>query len=116
MKFLQKDSRPWGQYFVVHDEKSYKLKRIEVKPGQRISYQFHKKRSETWTIVKGSGVINLDGIEKNVKYGDTITISKKVKHRIYNNTNSDLIFIEVQTGSYFGEDDIIRIEDDYKRV
>ena len=58
MKFLQKDSRPWGQYFVVHDEKSYKLKRIEVKPGQRISYQFHKKRSETWTIVKGSGVIN----------------------------------------------------------
>lgn len=116
MQFIQNNSKPWGTYFVIHDEKSYKLKRIEIRPGHRISYQFHNRRSESWTIVKGSGIINLDGIEKNVKYGDTITISKKVKHRIHNNTNSNLIFIEVQTGSYFGEDDIVRVEDDYKRI
>ena len=115
MKFIETEKRPWGQYFVIHDEKNYKLKRIEVEPNGRLSYQFHHKRSEAWTIVQGTGLITLDGEEFNVKAGDTFTIKRLSKHRILNPTNQLLVFIEVQTGTYFCEDDIVRIEDDYKR-
>ena len=113
---IQKEERPWGRFFVIHDEQNYKLKRIEVDPKGRLSYQFHYKRSETWTIVSGIGTITLEGIINDYKAGQTIIISKGAKHRIQNNTNEKVIFIEVQTGSYFGEDDIVRIEDDYNRT
>ena len=112
---LESEERPWGRFFVIHDEPSYKLKRIEVEPGGRLSYQYHNKRSETWTIVEGNGKILLNGIEKDFIKGETCTISRGVKHRIQNNTNEKLVFIEVQTGTYFGEDDIVRIHDDYNR-
>ena len=116
-KFLniESDKRPWGIYYVIHDEEFYKVKRIEVLPKQRLSYQFHYKRSETWIIVKGEGEITINGVTKKCKQGDTITIAKKEKHRIENTSNDRLIFIEVQHGDYFGEDDIVRIEDDYNR-
>ena len=116
MMFIESEERPWGRFFVLHDEPSYKLKRIEVDPGGRLSYQYHKKRSEAWTIVEGVGTIILDGEIKEYSKGETILIPQGVKHRIENKTSVKIVFIEVQTGSYFGEDDIVRIEDDYNRV
>ena len=115
MKYLEFEERPWGSFYVIHDEPTYKLKRIEVLPNKRLSYQYHNKRAESWTIVKGSGRVTINDKETDLVTGDTIIINKKDKHRIQNKSNQILVFIEVQTGSYFGEDDIVRIEDDYKR-
>jgi mannose-6-phosphate isomerase len=112
---IEKEIRPWGRFYVIHNEKSYKLKRIEVDPKGRLSYQFHHKRSESWTIVEGSCLITLDGKTREYTSGDSVIIPLGVKHRIENHTNNKVVFIEVQTGSYFGEDDIVRIEDDYNR-
>ena len=116
MKKLEIQERPWGKYIVITDESNYKLKKIEVNPGHRLSYQYHNKRSEVWTIVKGYGEVIIDGQIEEVNYGDCIKIDVGAKHRIKNTSDSTLVFIEVQTGSYFGEDDIVRIEDDYNRV
>ena len=113
---LESEERPWGRFFVMHDEPTYKLKRIEVDPGGRLSYQYHQKRSEAWTIVEGIGTITLDGKYKDYGKGMTVLIPQGVKHRIENKEQEKVVFIEVQTGSYFGEDDIVRIEDDYNRV
>ena len=113
---IESEDRPWGCFYVLHNENSYKLKRIEVNPGERLSYQYHHKRSEAWTIVEGVGTITLDGITKNYKSGKTILIPQGVKHRIENKGVKKVVFIEVQTGTYFGEDDIVRIEDDYNRA
>ena len=113
---IESEQRPWGQFFVLHDESSYKLKRIEVDPRGRLSYQYHLKRSESWTIVEGIGTITLDGQVMDYKAGETILIPQGVKHRIENKGTQKVIFIEVQTGTYFGEDDIVRIKDDYNRA
>ena len=113
---IESEERPWGRFFVLHDEPNYKLKRIEVDPGGKLSYQYHQKRSEAWTIVEGTGTITLDGREKKFKAGETILIPQGVKHRIENKGQEKVVFIEVQTGTYFGEDDIVRIEDDYNRT
>ena len=115
MKFKEKEDRPWGTFYVIHDELNYKLKRIEVNPNSRLSYQFHNKRSECWTIVQGSGIVTIDGVDKKISNGESIRIDLGSKHRIYNDTSEILVFIEVQTGSYFGEDDIVRVKDDYNR-
>lgn len=116
INFIEKEDRPWGRFYVIDNQSNYKIKRIEVEPGHQLSYQFHNKRSEAWTIIEGSGLVTLNDKKILFKKGDTITIPIKSKHRIHNNSNSKLIFIEVQTGSYFGEDDIIRIVDDYNRI
>tara|TARA_Y100001935_G_C16937608_1_gene328507 strand:+ start:88 stop:438 length:351 start_codon:yes stop_codon:yes gene_type:complete len=116
MKAKESEKRPWGCFFVIHDEPTYKLKRIEVNPGGRLSYQYHNKRSEAWTIVDGIGYTTINGVEKYFSNGDTIIIPQGVKHRIENKGSEKLVFIEVQTGSYFGEDDIVRVEDDYNRI
>ena len=113
--YLEKEERPWGRYFVIQDEINYKLKKIEVEPGQRLSYQYHFKRSEAWTVIEGEAIVTLDGIENKYTKGETVLIPQGMKHRVENKSTNILIFIEVQTGSYFGEDDIVRIEDDYKR-
>ena len=112
---IENEERPWGRFFVLHDESTYKLKRIEVDPGGRLSYQYHNKRSEAWTIVNGNGTITLNGEAKEYNSGETILIPQGVKHRIENKGKEKVVFIEVQTGTYFGEDDIVRIEDDYNR-
>lgn len=112
---LEIGERPWGKYYVLKDEENYKLKRIEVNPHHRLSYQYHHHRQEHWVVVKGEAVVILDGEEHTVKYGESIFIPLGAKHRIENRTDEVLEFIEVQTGTYFGEDDIIRIEDDYAR-
>jgi len=116
MKAIESEERPWGRFFVIHDQPTYKLKRIEVDPGGRLSYQFHHKRSEAWTIIDGVGEITLNGKTKEYKAGETILIPQGVKHRIENKKSEKIVFIEVQTGTYFGEDDIVRIKDDYNRV
>ena len=113
---IESEERPWGRFFVLHDEPTYKLKRIEVDPRKRLSYQYHHKRSEAWTIVEGVGTINLNGEIKDYSKGETVLIPQGVKHRIENKRSEKVVFIEVQTGTYFGEDDIVRIEDDYNRA
>tara|TARA_B100000989_G_C19476002_1_gene442926 strand:+ start:225 stop:578 length:354 start_codon:yes stop_codon:yes gene_type:complete len=112
----EKEERLWGRFFLIHDESNYKLKRIEVDPGGRLSYQYHKKRLEVWTITKGIGEVTIEGKVKDCKKGDVILIPKKAKHRIKNEGSEKIVFIEVQTGSYFVDDGIVRIEDDYNRV
>jgi len=113
---IESEERPWGRFYVLHNEPNYKLKRIEVDPGERLSYQYHLKRSEAWTIVEGIATITLDDETKNYSKGQTILIPQGVKHRIENKGHKKVVFIEVQTGIYFGEDDIVRIEDDYNRT
>ena len=113
---IEIEERPWGRFYVLHNEPNYKLKRIEVDPGERLSYQYHLKRSEAWTIVEGVGTITLNDETKDYSKGQTILIPKGIKHRIENKGQEKVVFIEVQTGTYFGEDDIVRIEDDYNRT
>ncbi len=108
--------RPWGQFRILLDTPYFKSKWIQVDPGQQLSYQSHKKRSENWTIVKGQGRVILDDKVIEVKYGVHVFIPCGAKHRIHNNSNEPLEFIEVQSGEYFGEDDITRYSDDYNRV
>jgi mannose-6-phosphate isomerase len=105
---MEHDERPWGKYFVLEVAATHKVKRIEVKPGSRLSYQYHNKRSEVWTIVKGKARVTLDGFEKEYVAGQIIEISLKAKHRVLNIDKETLIFIEVQLGTYFGEDDYNR--------
>ncbi len=87
-----------------------------MKPGGRLSYQYHHKRSEVWTVVSGTARITLDDISKDYSIGEVAEIPQGVKHRVENTGSEILTFIEVQYGTYFGEDDIVRIEDDYQRV
>ena len=108
--------RPWGTYEVLLDELQYKLKRIIVDPGHRLSYQSHEHRSEIWVVVSGSGIVTIDDRESEVGYNSIICIPKNTKHRVENNNKYQcLIFIEVQTGKSFSEEDITRYSDDYGR-
>lgn len=109
------DVRPWGQYWVLEDSTTHKVKRIEVKPGGRLSYQYHHHRSEVWTVVSGSARVTLEGEVTDHGAGQVITIPKGARHRVENPGTETLTIIEVQLGTYFGEDDIVRIADDYKR-
>ena len=109
------ENRPWGKYSIISENVDYKIKRIEVNINQRLSYQFHNYRAESWVIIQGEGEFTINDEVKKCSKGDTLTIPVGSKHRIKNIGNIKLIFIEVQTGSYFGEDDIVRIEDDYNR-
>lgn len=115
MEFIEIGERPWGKYYVIFDETNYKLKKIEVQPGQRLSYQYHHHRQEAWTIIQGTALVTLNGEEKQYTYGETVLIPQTAQHRIANVGQEVLVFIEVQTGTYFGEDDIVRIQDDYER-
>ena len=118
LKEMEEDEsiRPWGHYEVLLDTDYCKVKRIYVKPKQRLSYQYHHKRREAWTVVKGVAKITLNGVTRNYHEGETVLIALGDKHRMANpSTSEDMILVEVQTGTYFGEDDIIRIEDDYER-
>jgi mannose-6-phosphate isomerase len=110
------DARPWGSYFVIDEGPAHKVKRIAVAPGMRLSYQVHDRRSEHWFIVEGVGVATLDGSLFDVRPGVTIDVPTRTPHRIENLGSDDLVFIEVQQGDYFGEDDIIRLDDDFGRV
>ena len=111
----REDHRPWGYYTVLSDEPYHKVKRIVVYPGKRLSLQKHQRRAEHWTMVDGEGLVTLDGKQVRLRKGDSIDIPLGAVHRIENMTSENTAFIEVQTGDYFGEDDIVRLEDDYGR-
>lgn len=108
--------RPWGKFAILKDEVHFKSKIISVDAHSQISYQSHAKRTENWIIVKGKGEVVLNSTTIIVQAGDSVQIPLGAKHRIRNTGDMVLEFIEVQTGSYFGEDDITRFEDDYNRV
>ena len=109
------DKRPWGKYEVLLDADDVKIKRITVNPYSRLSYQYHEERREQWTVVSGILTVILDDERVFRSPGESIKIPLGAKHRAWNETHEPVVFIEVQTGTYFGEDDIIRIEDDYER-
>lgn len=109
------EHRPWGEFEILRDESYFKSKVIRVEPGQQISYQSHAKRAEHWIIVKGDAIVILNDEEIPRKQGEHIYIPMGAKHRIINRTTSLVEFVEVQVGSYFGEDDIVRYQDDYGR-
>lgn len=107
--------RPWGEYHILYDDENCKVKKIIVNPGGKLSYQYHFKRNEVWTITEGTGIFTKDGIHTICGPGDTLIIPTRAKHMIENTGTEPLVFIEVQRGSYFGEDDIVRISDVYGR-
>jgi mannose-6-phosphate isomerase len=109
------DHRPWGYYEVLSDEPDHKVKRICVYPGKRLSLQRHRRRAEHWFILRGEAVVTLGDREALLHQGESVDIPRGEAHRILNKGSVLLTFIEVQTGEYFGEDDIERIEDDYGR-
>ena len=110
------DTRPWGRYEVLAAPDHFKAKVITVAPHARLSYQSHQHREEHWIVVRGAGQVVLDGVSRDVETGDYVFVAKGCKHRMVNPFDSDLQFVEVQLGSYFGEDDITRYQDDYQRI
>jgi mannose-6-phosphate isomerase-like protein (cupin superfamily) len=113
---LETDQRPWGSYTVLDDDGTHKVKRIVVLPGKRLSYQRHARRSEHWFIVAGAPRVTLDGTRLDLVAGQSVDIPVGTDHRIENPGTTDVVFVEVQHGEYFGEDDIVRLEDDYGRA
>jgi len=112
---LEHDVRPWGEYWVLEDAETHKVKRILVYPEQRLSLQYHHHRAEVWTVVSGVGTITINEEIKDFKAGGVAQIPLGAHHRMENKTSEPVVFIEVQHGTYFGEDDIVRVEDDYNR-
>lgn len=113
---MEQSATPWGKWFVLEDGEHFKVKRIEVLPGKRLSYQKHFRRQEHWYVVQGQAKVTIDGHDHLLAEGASIDINKEAFHRIENTGSEMLIVIEVQTGTYFGEDDIVRTQDDYGRA
>lgn len=114
---IEIDERPWGRFLVLDESTDHKVKRIEVLPGKRLSYQRHEKRDEHWYVVRGTAKVTLNGVESLVNFGNEVNVPAGTKHRVENpDTSETLVFIEIQTGSYFGEDDIERFDDDFGRA
>jgi mannose-6-phosphate isomerase-like protein (cupin superfamily) len=109
------DERPWGRYEVLEEREGYKVKRLEVKPGARLSLQRHSRRSEHWVVVSGIADVVCGDRELQLSCGQHIHIPTETNHRLGNSSDEPLTLIEVQLGDYLGEDDIVRLEDDYKR-
>ena len=107
--------RPWGSWHVIDDGQGYKVKRIHVKPGQRLSYQTHAHRSEHWVVIFGIATCVVDGQTIVATPGHSVDVAQGQAHRICNEHAEELVIIEVQHGAYTGEDDICRLEDDYGR-
>ncbi len=108
--------RPWGTFEVLADAPDHKVKRIVVAPQGKLSLQSHKLRNEHWYTVSGIGTVTLDGNDHPLRAGCAVDIPAGIKHRVQNSAAENLVIIEVQTGEYFGEDDIERFEDDYGRI
>jgi len=110
------EQRPWGSFENLIDNTDCKVKQIIIKPGQAPSYQYHFKREEHWIIIKGNGSLKINDVVTYIKKGDYIHIPFESKHQIKNTGEEDLVFVEIQLGDYFGEDDIVRLEDNYGRL
>jgi mannose-6-phosphate isomerase len=113
MKF---EERPWGNYTVLYTDETCQVKKLVLNSGKRISLQSHEFRAEHWFIVSGQGTAELDYKEIEVGPGDSIDVPIGSKHRITNNSSDPLVFVEVQTGTSFAEEDIVRYEDDFGRI
>lgn len=109
------DRRPWGEYWVLADTPTYKVKRLDVLPGKRLSYQRHTRRAEHWLVVRGRARVTLDGTDHELGSGESIDVPLGAAHRLANPGPEPLSIVEVQLGSYFGEDDIERLADDFGR-
>jgi mannose-6-phosphate isomerase len=112
----REEHRPWGHYVVLDDAVDHKVKRIVVEPGKRLSLQRHKKRSEHWYVIEGTALVTLDAAEIPLRAGQAVDIPRGAWHRVANHGPGQMAFIEVQTGDYFGEDDIERSQDDFGRA
>jgi mannose-6-phosphate isomerase len=112
---LQSEERPWGSWHVIDVSHGYKIKRIHVNPGCRLSYQTHEHRSEHWVVVFGIATCTIDGAVTVAHPGESVDVPQGAKHRLANEHEQELVVVEVQRGAYTGEDDICRIEDDYGR-
>jgi mannose-6-phosphate isomerase len=108
--------RPWGQFWVLESAPGHKVKRIEIAPRKRLSYQRHRRRSEHWFFVAGRARIVLDDVDHAREAGQTFDVPRGAWHRVENVGAGPLVFIEIQTGDYFGEDDIERRADDFGRA
>ncbi len=112
----REDHRPWGSYYVYADRPDHKVKRIIVLPGKRLSLQLHHHRQEHWLVVAGHGIVTRDDEQIEVGPGEAVDLPREARHRVENPGDEPLVFIEVQLGDYFGEDDIVRFEDDFGRA
>lgn len=110
------DRRPWGTFTVLDEGDNFKVKRLEVLPGKRLSYQKHAQRAEHWFVVQGTAKVTLDDRDIIVSPGEAIDIAVGSAHRVENPGEELLVFIEVQRGKYLGEDDIVRLQDDFGRT
>ena len=108
--------RPWGSWQVLDEGNGFKVKRITVKPNSRLSYQTHEHRGEHWVVAKGRATCVIDGETVVAELGQCIDIEVGVPHRIGNADDTELVIIEVMRGSYLGEDDIVRLADDFGRA
>ena len=110
-----REERPWGWFEVLFEEPGIKVKRIMVRPGRRLSLQSHEQRAENWVIVQGKALFTLDDREFALEPQQSVFIPRRSRHRIENPGTEELVFVEVQTGRYLGEDDIVRYQDDFNR-
>jgi len=110
------EHRPWGHYEVLAAAADHKVKRITVHPGKRLSLQRHRHRSEHWHMVTGQAIVSVDGQDVEVGPGDSVNIHCGATHRVHNPGACPVVFIEIQRGDSFGEDDIERLADDFGRV
>ncbi|QXE89111.1 cupin domain-containing protein [Geomonas subterranea] len=113
---MERGERPWGTYTVLDEHNGYKIKRIEVLPGQRLSLQMHHHRSEHWIVVSGTAKVTCGETVKIININESTFIPIGSTHRLENPGVIPLVIIEVQSGEYLGEDDIVRFQDDYHRV
>jgi len=112
----ERECRPWGYYVVLTEQAAVKVKKMVVYPGHRLSLQQHQHRGEHWYLLQGRALVTLNERQFKFAPGQSIDIARKDSHRIENSGSESLVFIEIQTGDYFGEDDIKRLEDDYGRA
>ena len=111
-----KEYRPWGHYEILNKSHNYQLKLLTINPTESTSLQLHHKRSEHWIILSGTATVTIGDEVLSKNPDDQLFINRQVVHRISNNTNQPIEIIEVQTGEYFGEDDIQRLSDEYGRT
>jgi cytidyltransferase-like protein len=116
VKNARTTNRPWGSYTILEEHENYKVKRLEVLPGEKLSLQYHNKRCENWVVVEGSVEVTTGHSKGTLTAPQSVFIPIGCQHRIENNTEKKAILIEVQYGEYLGEDDIVRIDDKYGRT
>lgn len=110
------ERRPWGSYTILDEGTGYKVKRISVNSGHKLSLQYHHRRSEHWTVVQGEATVTVGEVIKKLKSDESVYIPLKEKHALANDGEELMQLIEVQLGDYLGEDDIVRLEDRYGRT